>query len=205
MSVRNYSKFAPIAIAALVLSSFSTVATAVNISQTVESANVNTVLANKTYHAQALQEDCIPFNPNNITVNQVNGSWKIIEGGNHWMFDFGKKADEAKLAFRVIKNYRMNKSCFVGRPQPSFTYLLVNNVAPSGAMRGEDCVAFNPATTTVKKINNRWKIVDGNHWMFDFDNNQAEAEQSLAVIKKYQFTRSCFVGRPDPSFSYLRK
>ncbi|MEJ1930315.1 hypothetical protein WDZ92_08510 [Nostoc sp. NIES-2111] len=154
---------------------------------------------------QALKEDCIAFNPNNITVNQVNGSWKIIEGGNHWMFDFGNKASEAKQAFQVIKNYRMNKSCFVGRPQPSFTYLLVNNAAPSAAMPGEDCVAFNPATTTVKKINNRWKVVDGNHWMFDFDNNQAEAEQSLAIIKKYQFTRSCYVGRPNPSFSYLRK
>jgi hypothetical protein len=72
-------------------------------------------------------------------------------------------------------------------------------------MKGEDCIAFNPATTTVSKINNRWKIVDGSHWMFDFDTNKAEAEQSLAVINKYNFTHSCFVGRPNPSFTYLRK
>jgi len=172
--------------------------------------------ANKTYRSNsislqkrtspsALKEDCIAFNPNNIAVNQVNGSWKIVEGGNHWMFDFGNKANEARRAFQIIKNYRMNKSCFVGRPQPSFTYLLVNNLAPSGSVSGEDCVAFNPATTTVNKINNRWKIVDGNHWRFDFDNNKSEAEQSLAIIQKYQFTRSCFVGRPNASFSYLRK
>ncbi|WP_236143393.1 hypothetical protein [Nostoc sp. CMAA1605] len=121
------------------------------------------------------------------------------------MFDFGSKQDEAVKAFRTIRQYKMNKSCFVGRPQPSFQYLLTNNSAPSGAIAGEDCVAFNPGTATVSQINNRWKIVDGNHLMFDFNNNQAEAEQSLAVIKKYNFNRSCFVGRPNPSFSYLRR
>jgi hypothetical protein len=170
---------------------------------------------NKTYRSnsvlleqqspQATKEDCIAFNPKNIAVNQVNGSWKIVEGANHWMFDFGNKKNEAILASEIIKKYGANKSCFVGRPQPSFKYLLVNNNAPSGSIQGEDCLAFNPATTTVKQINNRWKIVDGNHWMFDFDNNKVEAEQSLAIIKKYNFTNSCYVGRPDPSFSYLRR
>lgn len=169
---------------------------------------------NKTYRSNSvllaqrnseIKEDCIAFNPNNTTVKQVNGSWKIVEGGNHWMFDFGSNKDEAVKAFRTIKQHGMNKSCFVGRPQPSFQYLLTNNSAPSGSIAGEDCVAFNPATATVSKINNRWKIVDGSHWMFDFNNNQSEAEQSLAIIKKYNFSRSCFVGRPDPSFTYLRR
>jgi hypothetical protein len=41
--------------------------------------------------------------------------------------------------------------------------------------------------------------------MFDFNANEGEARQTLAIIKKYGFTRSCFVGRPDPSFTYLRR
>lgn len=69
----------------------------------------------------------------------------------------------------------------------------------------EDCVSFNPDTTEVKKINGRWKIVDGKHWMFDFAEKQAEARQALRIIKHYGFTKSCFVGRPDPSFQYLRR
>jgi len=93
----------------------------------------------------------------------------------------------------------------VGRPDPSFTYLLVGQNAPSGPMSGEDCVSFNPATTEVKQVNGRWKIVDGSHWMFDFGSNRAEAEQALKVIKKYGFRYSCFVGRPDPSFTYMRR
>jgi hypothetical protein len=47
--------------------------------------------------------------------------------------------------------------------------------------------------------------VDGSHWMFDFGNNESEARQLLAIIKKYGFKSSCFVGRPDPIFKYLRK
>ncbi|MEH2067833.1 MAG: hypothetical protein V7K47_06655 [Nostoc sp.] len=162
-------------------------------------------LVSLTRETQAVKEDCIAFNPDNISVNQVSNRWKIVENGNHWMFDFGNKKDEATRAFQILKHYGINKSCFVGRPQPSFEYLLVNNSAPSGSLQGEDCVSFNPATTTVNRINNRWKIVDGSHWMFDFDNNQSEATTSLAIIKKYNFTRSCFVGRPDVNFSYLRQ
>jgi len=84
-------------------------------------------------------------------------------------------------------------------------YLLVNGNAPQGSMPGEDCVSFNPNTIEVKNIGGRWKIVDGSHWVFDFNNKENEARTALAIIKKYGFTRSCFVGRPDASFQYLRK
>jgi len=74
-----------------------------------------------------------------------------------------------------------------------------------GAAVQEDCVSFNPVTTTVRKIDGSWKIVDGSHWLFDFGDKESEARTAYAIIKKYGFTRSCFVGRPDPSFNYLRK
>jgi hypothetical protein len=150
------------------------------------------------------KEDCVGFNPNTTAVKEINKRWKIVDG-SHWMFDFGNKVAEARKALAIIKHYRMNKSCFVGRPNPSFSYMLVNNGAPRGAMKGEDCVSFNPRTAQVKQIGNRWKIVDGNHMMFDFAKNANEARESLGIIKKYGFTRSCFVGRPGPSFEYLRK
>jgi len=99
----------------------------------------------------------------------------------------------------------MDSSCFVGRPDPSFRYLLVNGNAPQGSMPGEDCVSFNPNTIEVKNIGGRWKIVDGSHWIFDFGDKESEARTALTIIRKYGFTRSCFVGRPNPSFNYLRK
>ena len=69
----------------------------------------------------------------------------------------------------------------------------------------EDCVSFDPRKAEVKQINGRWKIVDGSHWLFDFGDKRDEAETALWIIKKYGFTHSCFVGRPDASFFYLRR
>ena len=66
----------------------------------------------------------------------------------------------------------------------------------------EDCVTLNPATTEVKNISGRWKIVDGSHWILDFGTNKQEAERSLKIIKHYGLDSFCFVGRPDPSMTY---
>jgi hypothetical protein len=153
----------------------------------------------------SLNEDCVGFSSANARVRNVNGRWKIVDG-NHWMFDFGADEREARRSLRVIKHYRLNKSCFVGRPGPSFTYMKRgNNRIPVGPMPGEDCVRFNTANAKVKRINGRWKIVDGNQWMFDFAGKEGEARKSLAIIERYGFNRTCFVGRPNPNFSYLRR
>ncbi len=152
----------------------------------------------------SLNEDCINFNTANAQVRRINGSWKIVDG-SHWMFDFGGKRNEALRSLQIIKHYRMNKSCFVGRPGPSFTYMMRGNHAPVGAMAGEDCISFNTANTQVRRINGSWKIVDGSHWMFDFAGKEGEARKSLLIIKRYGFNKSCFVGRPNASFSYLRR
>lgn len=154
--------------------------------------------------AVAPKQDCVGFNPKTATVKKIDNRWKIVDG-SHWLFDFESNVGEARKSLAIIKRYSMNKSCFVGRPDPSFSYLLVNDKAPKGAKQGEDCVTFNPGTATVKKVSNRWKIVDGSHMMFDFGNNRGEAKQSLSIVKHHGFTRSCFVGRPGPSFEYLRR
>jgi hypothetical protein len=152
----------------------------------------------------SFKEDCLKFNPSTTTVQQIGGRWKVVDG-SHWMFDFGSNAGEANQTLAIIKHYRMNLTCFVGRPDPSFQYMLISGNSPTGSMSGEDCLAFNPSTTTVQQIGGRWKVVDGSHWMFDFGSNKLEAYQSLEIIKNYGFNRSCFVGRPDASFKYSRR
>lgn len=151
-----------------------------------------------------VKEDCISFNYRTATRKQINGHWKIVDG-SHWIFDFGDNASEAQTALNIIKRYRMDRSCYVGRPDPSLSYLLAGGNAPSGNMGGEDCLAFNPDNASVVNAGGRWKVVDGSHWLFDFGDNEGEANQALAIIKKYRFSHSCYVGRPDPSFTYMRR
>lgn len=173
--------------------------------QDVESNKANFKIECKTEAAkEPVREDCVSFNPATAEVKEIGGRWKIVDG-SHWVFDFGDKKNEADRSLSIIKHYRMNQSCFVGRPHPSFSYLPVSGAAPVGPFSGEDCVSFNPDTIDVKNIGGRWKIVDGSHWLFDFGAKESEARQALTIIKKYGFNKSCFVGRPQPSFNYLRK
>ncbi len=152
----------------------------------------------------SVREDCIGFNPNRIEVSKIKGRWKVVEG-NHYLFDFGENKMEARQALRIIKHYRMNQSCFVGRPDPSFQYMLSSGEAPSGRLKGEDCIGFNPSKIQLKSVGGHWKIVDGNHYLFDFGENKMEARRAFSIMEKYDFSQSCFVGRPGPSFKYLKK
>lgn len=82
-----------------------------------------------------------------------------------------------------------------------------NTVAPSGAFRGEDCIGFSNANVSVVRAgrNNTYKLVDGNHWIVDFGYQSSEAYQALKIVKKYKFSKACYVGRPSPSFTYWKR
>ncbi|MEZ4887138.1 MAG: carboxypeptidase-like regulatory domain-containing protein [Chitinophagales bacterium] len=163
----------------------------------------NIFMEKKPAPQPTLKEDCVSFNPKNLSVKPSGNQFLLVDG-SHSLKAFPTKA-EAYQAMKIIQYYGINQSCFVGRPNPSFTYLLVNGKAPSGNVSGDDCTSFNPNTIELKEINGSWKIVDGSHWMFDFGGNYAEAKQAFLIIKKYGFTQSCFVGRPNPSLQYLIK
>ena len=122
-----------------------------------------------------------------------------------WMLDFGSSQANANKAVRIIKHYRMNRQCFVGRPNAPMQYYTVNGGAPQGALAGEDCIPFNPNNVQAKNINNRWKVVDGSHWILDFDKKEAEARIAVKIIKYYGFRYICYVGRPNAPMMYFRK
>lgn len=72
----------------------------------------------------------------------------------------------------------------------------------NGALTGEDCVGFNPATTHAARVQGRWKLVDGSHWILDFGNKRNEAKRSAQIVKHYHFNEQCFIKRPNPSMTY---
>jgi len=167
---------------------------------------------NRTYTSDCVEvcqygcgdEDLLGHNPNTARVAQFNGRWKIMDG-NHIMKDFGNNEAEARQALSIIKYYGIDSHGFVGRPDPSMEYWLVDGQAPVGPMPGEDAIGFNPGNIEVRSYNGSWKIVEGNHWILDFGSKEDEARKALCIIKKYGFTRICFVGRPNPSMTYFRK
>ena len=157
---------------------------------------------NYLYKPGPCKEDCISFNPANVTVKQSGNIWLVVDG-SHSMFS-APNYTEANTIRNIIKYYGLNKSCFVGRPDPSFQYMLINSTSPVGAMKGEDCLSFNPASLYIKNEGTQYLMTDGYSRMFVFP-NKIEADLALSMIKKYGFTRTCYVGRPGASLQYMRK
>ena len=68
-------------------------------------------------------EDCIGLNPANASVGNFGGSWKVVDGPV-WLLDYGSDQASANQALAVIKNYHLNRQCFVVRPHASMMYWL---------------------------------------------------------------------------------
>lgn len=68
-------------------------------------------------------EDCIPVNPANVRAQLVSGAWKVVDGGN-WLLHFGADRAGAERAAQLIGYHRLNRQCFVARPNPPMTYWL---------------------------------------------------------------------------------
>jgi len=151
-----------------------------------------------------LTEDCLPMNYNNVNAVFAGGAWKVADGGS-WLLDFGANQANAQKAVAIMKHYKMDKQCFVGRPNAPMTYYTTAGSAPVGPYPGEDAIAFNPANVKASFVGGSWKVVDGQMSMLDFGNKEANAKVAVDIIKFYGFTHQCFVGRPHAPMSYFRK
>jgi len=138
----------------------------------------------------------------------VGSGWKVVQGGM-WMMDFGAGKAEAEKAVKIIKHYRMTQQCFVGRPAPEGTSLMMYfktaTGVPVGAFPGEDVIKFDPAKVEAKNVGGAWKVVQGALWMLDFGPSEANARQAVKIIKDNGFQYQCFVGRPNAPMMYFRK
>lgn len=163
---------------------------------------VMVMICGASFNAFSQAEDCVSLNPNNVRVTGGGSLWRVVDG-THSAFSAPNRAEALRIV-AVIRRYGINRSCFVGRPDASFTYLLKNGAAPAGPMAGEDCIGFNPANLSLQPFGTGFRMEEGNHAMFVFP-NLSEAATSLWVIAKYGFTQSCYVGRPNASLIYMRK
>lgn len=145
----------------------------------------------------------IEFNPATARVTRVGSVWKLL-ADSVTLLEFPNES-EARHALAIIQHYGMNQQCKIGAPTPVMVYYLIHGRAPAGAMASEDAVPFNPATTRVKSVNNRFFLVDGDHSILDLGTDVGAARLALRAIQEYGFTHICFVGRPDPSMVYFRR
>ena len=111
----------------------------------------------------------------------------------------------AERAKNVIVHYGFDRICFVGRPNPPMTYFTVEGHAPSGAMAGEDAIAFDLSGVVAQQSSGSWIVTDGTSSLLDFGNGKANALHALTIIKRHGFTHQCFAGHRPNAMMYFRK
>lgn len=148
-------------------------------------------------------EDCVSFNPQNIQIQPLGAGVRMVDG-SHALMAFDSEA-EARQSLEVMRYYGFNRSCFVGRPGPSMHYFLVDDRAPTGAMPGEDCVSLDPDRIQARQVQDSWKMVDNDRWLMDFGAARIQAYTALAIVRHHGFSHHCFVARPGPALTYLRR
>ncbi|WP_204344379.1 hypothetical protein [Psychroserpens algicola] len=155
-----------------------------------------------------VQDTCTAFDASKLIVVQnrilISGKKKTgmmaLFGAKPFM-NFATNQD-AKKALNIIKHYKLDRRCSVGK---TFSYFLSGNNPPVGKLKGEDALAFNTSKLQVKYISKRWKIVEGNRSLFDFGIDKNSAHKAFNIIKKHGFDTTCYVGRPNPEMVYLKR
>ena len=153
--------------------------------------------------APADKADVVPFNPARAEVRNLDGKWKVGDG-DKWLVEFPTK-EQADLALKILRFYGLNQQVWVGRPGRLVSYYLADGKAPAGPCEGEDAVAFDPAKIALERADGSWKIVEGQHYLLDFAQDEAAGKEMMGLIAKYSFTYVCYVGRPQAGMTYLRR
>ena len=146
-----------------------------------------------------LEDDCEPFSADNAKVVERDGRFKVVSG-EHVISSAVTRADAGRT-IEVIKNYKLNKQCYVGRPDWTFEYFLAGSKTPRAELAGESCQKFNLGGLDVDKDGARWQLKDGIVRIKTFD-NENQAWEAYAYLRRHAFTYRCNVA---DGFVYWRR
>jgi hypothetical protein len=148
---------------------------------------------------QIQAENLQSFNPKDLQVVWANRRWLLTSGGEV-VKDFGTHEQEARQALYVIRELGLNQHGVVGAPTPVMEYWLADGQAPHGLPRaGLRATPLTPSTLEVSQVQGQWCVRDKTRVLFNFGPRPEDAQQALAVIRKYQFDQVGVLGQITPS------
>ena len=160
---------------------------------------------------QPATEDCVSYNPANLTVAAQGDAW-ILRDGNHSMKLFDTKAD-AENGLKVARDWK--QMCFIGRDNDMddrYRYIITYWKTPSGLPPVPaptlDCVNYDPAQLTIYSGVAHPANPDLYEWAlyagaFPLLFLASEPDALRAKIVASGYTKRCIIGhgndRPDPA------
>jgi hypothetical protein len=138
------------------------------------------------------------FDAQRLEVGWTADGW-TLRVGDQVLKDFGRRQVEAYEALRLIRDLNLTERGVLGTPTPVLEYWLSNGAAPSGNIRGQRILPFDLATLRVEGDGGQFCLRDAQRILFNFGYAKEEAEQTLAVMRKYRFGRVLILGQAAPT------
>lgn len=138
------------------------------------------------------------FDPNALELKWNEGRWALAAGGVV-LKDFGRREEDARQTWHLIRELRLTQRGTIGSPQPVLEYWLSDGRAPQWLPRGVRVHPFNTASLRLEQSLGRWLLRDLARPLFSFGNHKEDAQQALAVMNKYRFTRLGVIGHGSPA------
>jgi hypothetical protein len=142
------------------------------------------------------------FDPFAVDVHREGAHWQL-RAGKILLKDFGEYRDRAYAARRLIAEMNLDEHGVIGSPEPVMEYWLAKGQSPPLPTVARNVVNFDPALLAVKNDNGSYYVGDAHKLLFNFGPHPQDAEQALAIIRKFNFNELGFIGLPNPSMTYL--
>ncbi len=152
-------------------------------------------------------DECVWFDPENVSGRQVDGVWVIVDGAKE-ITSVGPKGGDAQRVIDVMRRYAIDQVCTVGVPEPVLEYALAGGEPPLGPMDGEDCLDIDPDALVLREVRASWFIYSGSTSLIGVGRDIAVARQAIGILREHRFTKLCRVftaPAPVAAWYYFRR
>ncbi len=152
-------------------------------------------------------ENLRTIDPKTLSVKRLAGQWQL------WADDkpfkaFGDNADDANDVARTLRELYPQRWGAIGTGRTVIEYGLTTDndqklVAPQIAGFARSMTMMDMKTLRVERIRGVWCLRDDANLHLNFGPHRGDAEQALAVARKYGFNRIGVAGRRDTAMTFF--
>jgi len=141
------------------------------------------------------KENGTRFDGSTVTARKFQDGWQVWSGGV-MLRDFGNSQPDAEEAVRVLRELRTTEWFVIGQGKPVVEYGLSYGKAHLPTFAPRQTTPFDLASVRVDNVRGVWCLRDDASILINFGRARDDAEQAIAVVRKYGFNRLGVIGNP---------
>lgn len=149
-------------------------------------------------------EGLVPLDTGAVTARRDRGGWQVT-AGPRVLKDTGDDEAAAREVVRAVRELRPTAWAAIGSPRPVVEYGLTDGRPSPVAAFPRHVVPLDLASARVESVRGVWCLRDDANLVLNFGRHKGDADQALAVARKYGFNRVGTAGGPAhaPALTYF--